>query len=608
MRPRLIRRILGRQSQSKSPTKTIRTFTQNHNSRPQLPFLSIPSRFRRQQWRYLTTERKRWLKGEAILTVKYTGYIWGILAFAAAAAFAIHQEFLEQQYPTPHEWSFRTRMLKRAAEAEKNRPGVIVEDWVLIVQMLNDVIARLEDPSSDGKGLNDLGPDAPAGSKDITAKPEPWRRGYYEALLLQAAAAEHVEGWVLDTKRKIAFPPDVVRGPSNPSPKPIPAGSKSAPREEDCVPAGFPDPDACYQKLLATAGLTPAQRIGAALAYANWLEYKGFLGPAAVQYNDAVNLAVAEIHTPGGAGAPALVDPETAVLDDRAPGRPPPSANLLRSLTALAAFRARSGDVSAALPIMISILKARRSLPAGGQQMSPGNNDNNNNNSYRGPPTRNFLSPRAILDWFTPPAYPPPPPDGASPPVRDSRELCEEAALHLHIGEIMYTLRKGSSSSTTKNNREDGLAWTREGVDLAEEELHKVLEEAQGRGKGLDRGQSAGIQDAKKTCRECLASGLDNWAAMVGRLAREEQAAKAGGQTGSSSSSSASSSSSSTAGWFGLGLWSKGGKGLTEEEIAAGGRWAAEQKVVTERTARAQEILEDLQPPPSQWLSSFLKA
>ncbi|KUI73250.1 hypothetical protein VM1G_08726 [Cytospora mali] len=568
MRPRLIRRILVRHH--KSPTnnpKAVRTFTQNspalYNARPQLPFLSIPSRFQRQQWRYLTTERKTWLKREAILGVKYTGYIWAILACVASATFAIQQERMEHDFPTPHEWSFRSRMLKRGADYEKNRTDVVVEDWVRIVQMLTDVIDRLEDPKGDGKGLKDLGPDAPAGSKDITAMPEPWRRGYYEALLLQALAAEHVEGWVVDQTRNVVFAPDVVRGPSNPFPKPIPPGSKSPPREEDCVPAGFPNPDGCYLKLLSTEGFTTKQRMDAALAYANWLEYKGLLGPAAIIYDDAVNMAIEEIYTPG---APPLINSQTAVMNDKADRTP--SANLLHSLTALATFKARHEDVSAALPIMISILKARRSLPS---QLPSNSKDASLYDAIHSPSKTNDGPLRIFLNLLKAPSYPPPPPDGNSPPVRDSKELCEEAALHLHIGEIMYTLQSAA--------REDGLAWTREGVDLAEEELHKVLQE-----------NGRGARDAKKTCRECLASGLDNWATMVNRMVKDEQAARESGQARSS------------AGWFGL--WS-GGKAVEEE---AGGRWAAEQKVVTERTLRAQQILEDLHKPANWSMASVLTA
>ncbi|KAL1856282.1 hypothetical protein Daus18300_010855 [Diaporthe australafricana] len=560
MRPRLLRRFLLRQL--KTPDKPTRTFTHNspalYNARPQLPFLSIPSRFQRQQWRYLTTERKIWLRSQTMLAVKYSTYFWAIMACVASGAFAVQQEFLERQFPTPHEWSFRTRMLKRGAEAENNRPDVVMENWPLISQMLKDVISRLEDTNNDGRGIKDMGPEHPAGTKDVSAMPEAWRRGYYEALLTYAKAAERVHGWVLDTTRKTVFPPDVVKGPSNPFPKPIPPGAKSAPREEDCVPADFPNPDECYQKLLSTEGFTSKQRMDAALAYANWLEYKDELGPAAIVYDDAVNLAVEEIYTPG---APPLIDPQTAVLSDKADRKP--SANLITSLTALATFKARHGDVSAALPILVSILQARISLSSEPRRKSP---DEQLAALYDGPKKAYSLD--TLLNFFKPPPYPPPPSDGTSPPVRDSKELCKEAALDLHIGEIMYVLKNSA--------REDGLAWTREGVDLAEEELHKVLQD--------DKDN----RDAKKACRECLDSGLKNWAAMVDRMVQEEETAKAKGQTKS-------------AGWFGL--WS--GANAAEDN---GGRWAAEAKVVIERTVRAQSILEDLKKPNAGLMTSLVRA
>lgn len=449
-------------------------------------------------------------------------------------------------------------MLKRGAEAERNRPDVVMENWALVSQMVEDLISRLEDPSGDGKGLKDMGPQSPAGTKDVSAMPEAWRRGYYEALLTYARASEHVEGWVLDKTRKTVFPPDVVKGPSNPFPKPIPPGAKSAPREEDCVPAGFPSPDECYLKLLSTDGFTSKQRMDAALAYANWLEYKGVLGPAAIMYEDAVNLAIEEIYTPG---TQPLIDTKTAVLNDKADRKP--STNLLTSLTALATFKARHEDPSAALPILVSILKARRSLSTEPPQKS---SDEQLAALYDGSKKDGPL--QTVLNFFKPPPYPPPPPDGTSPPIRDSKELCEEAGLDLHIGEIMYVLKNSA--------REDGLAWTREGVDLAEEELHKVLQD--------DKDN----REAKKTCRECLASGLGNWAAMVSRMVQEEESAK--GQT----------KTKSTAGWFGL--WS-GGK-----VAESGGRWAAEEKVVIERTVRAQQILEDLEKPNAGLMTSLLRA
>lgn len=552
LRQKLLRDLLVR---PRAAEPTVRHFTYNSttfSSRPQLPFLSIPSRVNGsyQQWRRITTER---IKHEVGLAMKFTVYVWTIVFFIAVGGFAVQQEWMEQKYPTPHEWTFRSRMLKRGVDAERGRTDVIMENWVLIVQMLQDLLEKLEDPSKDGKGLKDA-KDGPPGAKDITGMSEPWRRGYVEALLLCCQASEHVEGYVLDKTRGIVFPQDVVRGPSNPFPKPVPPGSESPPREEDCVPSGFPNPDEIYVKLLATEGLTSRQRIDATLSYANWLENKGRLAPAAVMYEGALNLAIEEIYTPG---APFILDPKTAVLNPKAESQP--SANLLASLTALATFKARHEDVSNALPILISILQARRSLPAKTQPIRSVDDFS----LYK--PTKSSF--QKILDFIKTPEYPPPPPDGTAPPVRDSKELCEEAALHLHIGEIMYTLQ-----SSTK---EDGLAWTREGVDLAEEELHKVLE------------QYKDDRLTKKVCRECLASGLANWRTMVARMAQQEEKTKAGGAKPS-------------AGWFGL--WS--GSKLEED----GGRWAAEEKVVDERTRRAQDILEDLPQPRSAFLSGLVRA
>ncbi|CAN8100202.1 unnamed protein product [Discula destructiva] len=575
MRSRLLRQLLLRElPYSAAPADSaIRPFTYNASSlssRPQLPFLAIPSRnnraggggggggSNRQQWRYFSTAR---IKYEVKLAIKFTAYIWATVFVVAVAGFVVQQEFMEAQHPTPHEWSYRTRWLKRSAETERARTDVIMENWVMIVQLLADALKRLENPAtSDGKGLKDV-KDGPPGAKDISDMPEPWRRGYVETLLLCCQAAEHVEGWVKDTTQGIACPADVVKGPSNPFPKPVPRGAGPAPREENCVPAGFPDPGELYLKLLATEGLTSKQRIDAALQYANWLEFKGALAPAAVMYENALNLSIEQIHTPG---APFRLDHKTAALNEKAERKP--SANLLASLTALAAFKARHEDVSTALPILISILQARRSLPPP-VTTQPANNPFSIHQKER----KSAFD--KVLAFLTPPTYPPPPLDGTAPPVRDSKELCQEAALHLHIGEIMYTMQPST--------REDGLAWTREGVDLAEEELHKVLE----------RGGDGPIKRAtKKVCRECLASGLDNWRTMVARMVKLEDEAKAGGgQTQAS------------VGWFGA-LW----KGVKIEED--GGRWVAEEKVVGERTRRAQDLLEELPPPRNPFLSGLVRA
>jgi hypothetical protein len=156
-----------------------------------------------------------------------------------------------------------------------------------------------------------------------------------------------------------------------------------------------------------------------------------------------------------------------------------------------------------------------------------------------------------------PPRYPPPPDGGTTPPTRNPKERCEEAGIMTYIGEILYASRQ------TKTSREDGLAWTREAVDVAEEQL---------RNKNIDR-------DGKKTCKECLQVGLGNWKTMVSQMAKEEKEARA----------------QKAGGWLRFG-------GESQEDVA--GRWEREEQVIAERQRRAGDILAaPTQAPPS---SSFL--
>lgn len=544
MRPRLIlRRILPRNSQN---LPFFRSFAHNtsHRSRPagrpQLPFLSIPKVTGQQRVRYLTTEKKAWLKHE----VKQ-GLTYAILFTAAGLCFiattwAVRQETLEREYPTPHEWGYLTRIYFRNARQRRDKTGG-PPDWVAIMEVAESVVKRLDDPHIEGKGVRDTSHECPPGTKDVSAMPESWRRGYYESLMLYATAAQHLNGWMRDKTRDIMFPPEVIIGPSNPRPKPIRPGQASAPREEDCEFV-YPSVDDIYVRIVATPGFTTRQRMEAALAHASWLEYSGLHGPASIMYERAVELSLDKT-----TNAPRL-DPASHTLKETFP---PPSENLLTSLTAFATFQARSGNVTSALPILVSILKARKYLPTPPTTTLPPSS----------PPTKPSVT-RSILNLVQPPDYPSPPPDGTAPPVRDSKELCLEAALHLHIGEILYASRRAG--------REDGLAWTRDAVDLAEEQLRRL-------GSGADDG----LKEAKAVCRDCLAAGMDNWGVMVARLAREEKARQdSAGESGGAQ------------GWFGL--WGRGRGEVRREDVD---RWAAEERVIEERQRRAAELLEDLEPP-----------
>jgi hypothetical protein len=558
-----MRRVLFRQLlllpslKSKNPTPArilIRNAQLASQVRPQLPFLSTPLA-RNHQYRYLTTERKRWLVYEVFLGFKYTVYLWAIIGCSVIAYWSVQQEWLERKYPTPHEWGFITRLRFRIAKWGPDRTDWVETDWVVIGEYAQNVIKRLEDKKIEGAGLAELTEGGiwidgiGESGYDITAKSEPWRRGYYEALMLGAQAAEQLDDHVVDKTRHLVFPASTVIGPSNPNPRPIPFGSESAPHEKDCERA-YDAPETFYMRILTTRGFSSRQKMDAALAYASWLDFKGVPEAAVRMYEWALSLAsenVSPVDVP--------YDPESYVVRDNARA---PSTNILNALTALAAHKARNEDVSTALPILLSVLRARRSLSEPQTKSSALSSYQPEKPSETPWTLDNVLG--TVKRLAAPPAYPPPPDDGESPPVRDGKELCEEAALNLYIGEIIYASK----------GREDGLAWTREAVDLSEEQLHKL---------------GPSDVEAKKTCKECLSSGLDNWAKMVSRLAREEREKE-----------TQSAPSTGSGSWFGF--WGEG-----KQETA--GRWAAEENVVKERMKRAQELLDELETPPTALSSIF---
>lgn len=138
-----------------------------------------------------------------------------------------------------------------------------------------------------------------------------------------------------------------------------------------------------------------------------------------------------------------------------------------------------------------------------------------------------------------------------------------------YIGEILYASQ--SSTSAGNGGKEDGLAWTREAVDIAEEEF-KSLEGAGSRGftLGVDGdGEVSGDVRAKTRCLQCLRSGLSNWGVMVAKMAENEREAKREREAKG-----------------GAGSWWGGSK----EEVV--GRWESEEKVVKERIWRLRECLD----------------
>lgn len=508
--------------------------------RPQLPFLHPASATnaslrrhapvgQRQLARLLTTESKKYIKEQVWIAGKWTLFLWTSVGLLFVAAFGVQNEILERRTPSPHEWSVVSRMNYRSARAQEDPdfwPSGLT-DWASTGSMYKGVLERLEDPNIDGAGLCEqeegglLVPGVGKAGLDVSAKSEPWRRGYHEVLMGCAKAAEHLDGWVKDTTRRICFPPDVVIGPSNPNPRPCPPYAHEAPLEENCVPA-FEGPETYYMKVLTTKGFTTGQRLDAALAYADWLDFKGLPGSASEMYTWALDIAAAGIPN-----AAEVIDTTTAVLRD-GPARASP--NIARAATAVATHHARQRDVSKALPIFLSVLRARTTAPP---STAPSHQPPSASSNDAG-----VLS--AVRAVLAPPAHPPAPPTGDDALARTPASLCDEAALKTYVGEILF--------ATSPSSRDTGLGWTRDAVADAE----------------------AGVSDAsglalgdKERCAQCLEVALGNLGKMLGVLAEEEKE-KGGKEKG---------------GW--LSFLGKGEKGQEGE-----GPWAREEREVQERIVR----------------------
>jgi hypothetical protein len=498
--PRRLRRLIAA-SQPPNP----RYFTKNGTfllavahtvPRPQLPFLHPPSQRLAQQrqrggqlqaLRYISTENKIWLKHQMKLGIKYGFYGWAIFACLMVAGFGWDHERLERLFPSPPEWSFFTRMHFRNGKGQED-PTIHVNqliDWALAGAAYEQVLKRLEDVQGEGKGLvqRDEGGLLVDGvgqtGYDITAKSEPWQRGYWETLMGCGRCAQHLDGWVKDTTRNISFPSDMVLGPSNPNPRPAPPNSHPAPLEENCVPS-FPAPETFYMKILTTKGFTTNQRMQAALSYADWLESKGLRESARDMYDWALDIAVS-----GAPDANSIIDTRTGIIRESAPMV---TSNILQAATSLATHFARESNLASALPIYLSVLRAQRSAPY---------------DPAASPQTWNRPSGvlSKIMSILRSPDYPPAPPTGDEPLVRSNASQCEDAVLMTYIGEVLF--------ASSPSQRDTGLRWTREAVDTAEDAANDVNLES----------------DARRKCAECAEIGLGNWISMVRTLAREDKQA-----------------------------------------------------------------------------------
>ena len=545
-------------------------------SRPNLPFLhhatgsrSIPggprTPLQHHLFRLITTERTLYIKDQIWKVAQYTVYGWIGVALLASMTFGFQSEVAERRFPSPPEWTFKTRTKYRGVRSGENPDpnGIGLIAWSEVGQTYRQLIERLEDPNIDGQGLRPVlqeegdiyVPGLGKAGLDISSKSEPWRRGYHACLMGAARAAENRDGWVRDTTRDVVFPPEVVIGPSNPRPKPVPYGAKPAPLEENCVPASEPV-ETFYMKILTTHGFTSRQRLDAALAYADWLDFKGLTSTKEDMYDWGLDIAIGSLPE----GVNNVIDINTGVIDGKATYI---SSNVLLATTSLAVHHARNNNLSAALPIFLSALRARRQLPE------------SQSISVVQPQSQNISTLSAVLSFLksllVTPSFPPAPPTGDELPARTQAAMCEEAAIMSHIGEILFassptistvanaseTPVQSSTSSTATSNQlkiqQSGLGWTREAVDLAESILVTAENDD---------------LEARDKCSECLAVGMDNWSSMVAKMLRDERRAE-------------SAKEQKTGSWF----WGSG------HAVEGQARWEREAKLVDERMARVRRLL-----------------
>ncbi|OAX80951.1 hypothetical protein ACJ72_04708 [Emergomyces africanus] len=565
--------------------------------RPQLPFLHATSTarpipatanrllnaalLRLHIPRLISTERKAYYqKIYRGLKIGLSVYAAIVLLFVIRVGFS--QESYERIFPTPPEWTFRSRWKLRTARARQH-PELfhkLQTSWASVGTFYVDLLARLEDPEIDGKGLKEqdegglMIEGVGKAGYDISDMSESWKIGYFQALMGAAEAAEKLDGWLEDTEQQIVGPAECVLGPSNAAPHLLP-GTKKMLKEEHCVPA-YQSPEVFYMKILTTKGFGTHQKLDAALAYADWLDFKGLKETAGDVYRWAMDIATAGL--PGDVDPKNIVDRTTGILKERDDAHV--TENLLRASTAFGVHQVRQGDLSTALSIFVSVLRARRSLPleepsaTGTQPIAPPSNTTERKNE-------SFLTsiPHSIISFLTPPAYRLPTRTGNESAVRSLYTTCEEAGLMVYIGEILF-----ASSS-----QERGLAWTRDAVDLAEATILQLnSEEAEDQNANSNSalmttsGSSSSSlsmnhSDTHQRCRECVKAGLDNWKQMVRQLVvkaeNEELESMDRADKGS---------------WW---LWSGRGANRVKEKEMTRRRWEAEELIVKDRENELRYIL-----------------
>ncbi|EEH34881.1 hypothetical protein PAAG_05928 [Paracoccidioides lutzii Pb01] len=586
-----------------SPKLLITSPTTRH--RPQLPFLHSPAAacplpaasnrllnaalLRLHIPRLISTERKAYYQ-KIYKVVKFVLSVYLAIMLLFVIRMGFTQESYERIFPTPPEWTFWSRWKLRTARATQH-PELfhkLQTSWASVGNLYTELLARLEDPEIDGKGLKEqeegglLIEGVGKAGIDITGMSEAWTTGYFQALMGAGGAAEKLDGWMEDKQQQMVGPAQCVLGPSNATPQLLPGTTKML-KEEDCVPA-YQSPEVFYMKILTTKGFGTHQKLDAALAYADWLDFKGLKKTAGDVYAWAMDIATAGL--PGGVDPKQVVDIQTGVLKEQ--GNQYVTDNLLRASTALGVHQVRLGNLSTALSVFVSVLRARRALPEAQAPVSSATATATATEPRIHPAVSKDESlltnlSKSILSLLTPPEYPLRTRTGNEPATRSLSTVCEDAGLMVYIGEIIF-----ASSSP-----EHGLAWTRDAVDLAETTILQLNDEdgaevnsnstssskssVAAQNNSGNNSLSINHSDAHQRCRDCVKAGLQNWKQMVRVLLVKAENEEL------ESLDKAGKGSSWWAGW--------GGARRVKEKEMTRRRWEAEEMIVKDRVNELRYIL-----------------
>ncbi|KAI9689210.1 MAG: hypothetical protein M1822_000948 [Bathelium mastoideum] len=496
-----------------------------------------------------------------IRDVTYGGFkVYILLTAGTICLFAIGngviQLRLERIYPTPHDWRFFTRWEYRIAAALEDDEGKgSPVDWSEVGPKWRDCLARLEEVNKvDGQGLERI--DKGLELKDVPIwdarkKSEQWRRGYFEVVMGCGRAAEHLLGWYQDVTRPLARPVrgDVIVGPSNLDPRPLPPGQGPPPREEDCKPV-MEAPDAFYQRIIRSKGFSRKQQLLATLALADYLDFQGSHADAEHYHRDALDLACSALHEPEN-----HVDVRTGAITGKASAI---SSNVLAASTALAVHYARTANTAAALPIFLSALRTIRESNHGPDSI------NIIATSAPTNPPKGRSTMNSVIDYLKDHPYPAPRSTGDEPLATPSGS-CLEASLLAYIGEILFVTAKNGK------DRARGIAWTKDAADLAESRVSQILQAQaaiEKTGNAQNRFLAERNENDVQPCRECLELGLTNLQRMIEKMmqiagdgAEDEQKSR---------------------GWY---AWLGGGSKAT----TSGNRWEQEQEKVDARLEKLRD-------------------